>query len=240
MRLALIAISLIIAIECATLFVLFVPVVRDSQFIPCYSPCKYGAGFEANYTSSISFHYLNVGAVYGVRGGYQVLDARNGISFCFANTSIALPTLWEERCSTAYVSPSFPNAGGICAESVAPITLPDTFNMSSLVQSGEGGTDFTYYFGIVLTSNESVRVSMNSNNYVDFGIYFDNRTGYDTKALANEIQNHGLLLFGATDTEFYDNQMMPYDGSGLYIFELSVMQPTPIVTVTFDIRSLTN
>jgi len=86
MRLVLIAVSLIIAVECATLFVLFVPVVHDSWFIPCLSPCKYGAGFEANYTSSISFHYLNVGGVYGVCGGYQVLDARNGIDFCLANT----------------------------------------------------------------------------------------------------------------------------------------------------------
>ncbi len=240
MRLALIAILLIIAVECATLFVLFVPVIHDSQFVPCYSPCKYGAGFDANYTSSVSFHYLNVGGVYGVCGGYQVLDARNGIDFCFANTSVTLPTLWEERCSTAYISPSSPNAGSICAESLAPVTLPTTFNMSSVVQGGEGGTDFTYYFGIVLTNNELIRVSMNSNNYVDFGIYFDNRTGYDTKALANEVQNNGVNLLNATDTEFYDNQMMPYDGGGLYIFELSVMQPTPIATVTFDIRSLTN
>jgi len=240
-RLALIAISLIIAIECAALFMLFVPVVHDSHFIPCYSgsSCS-GAGIEANYTASISFHYLNVGAVYGVCGGYQVLDARNGINFCFANTSVVLPAIWEERCSTAYISPSFPNAGSICAEYLSPVTLPATFNMSSLVQSGEGGTDFTYYFGVVLTSNELVRVSMNSNNYVNFGIYFDNRTGYDTNALANEVQNNGLILFGATDTEFYDHQMTPYDGSGLYICELSVTQPTPIATVTFDIRSLTN
>jgi len=149
-------------------------------------------------------------------------------------------SVWEERCGTAYISPSSPNAGGICAESLAPVTLPATFNVSSLVQNGEGGTDFTYYFGIVLTSSETVRVSMNSNAYVDFRIYFDNRTGYDTKALANEVQNNGLILFNATDTELYDNEMMPYNGSGLYVFELSVMQPTPIASVTFDIGSLTN
>jgi len=61
------------------------------HFIPCYSgsSCS-GEGIKANYTSSISFHYLNVGAVYGVCGGYQVLDARSGINFCFAN-----PTLIE-------------------------------------------------------------------------------------------------------------------------------------------------
>ena len=86
--LALVVVLSLIVIECATLFVIFVPVVHDSHFIPCYSGsvCS-GAGIKANYTASISFHYLNVGAVYGVCGGYQVLDARQGINFCFANTS---------------------------------------------------------------------------------------------------------------------------------------------------------
>ena len=85
MRLSLVAIIPVV-VECTTLFLIFFPVVHYSQFILFYSPCRYGAGFVGAYTFSISFHYLDVRAVYGVFGGHQLLDAERGMEFCFGNS----------------------------------------------------------------------------------------------------------------------------------------------------------
>jgi len=85
MRLILVAIIPVV-VERATPFVILVPVAHDSQFIQCHSPCKCGAGFVGAYTSSISFRYLNVMAVFGVFGSCQALDAGRGIEFCFGNS----------------------------------------------------------------------------------------------------------------------------------------------------------
>jgi hypothetical protein len=146
---------------------------------------------------------------------------------------------WEEKCGVAYISPSFPNRGSLCAFSLSPVNLPTSFKMSSLAQSGEGGTVFIYDFGIALTAHELVRVSMNSSAPLDFRIYLDNRTGYDTKALSNEVQNYGRILANSTGITKYDNQILS-EGGRLYIFELSVKQPTPIATATFGVQWLTN
>jgi hypothetical protein len=171
-----------------------------------------------------------------------VLVAVAGISFWVllqSSHNANSLSAWEEQCNVAYISPSFPNAGSICSVSTYPIDLPRSFSMSSLAQSGEEGSVSTYYFGINLTVHELVRVSMNSNAPVDFRIYLDNRTGYDTEALANEVQFYGSLLANSTGITKYDNQM-PAEGAGLYIFELSVKQPTPIATVTFDVQRVTS
>jgi hypothetical protein len=162
-------------------------------------------------------------------------------SWAFLQSSYNAKALsaWEEYCYTTYISPSFPNAGSICSVSTYPIDLPRSFSMSSLAQSGEGGSVSTYYFGINLTAHELVRVSMNSNAPVDFRIYLDNRTGYDTEALANEVQFYGSILANSTGITRYDSQMLS-EGAGLYIFELSVKQPVPIATATFDVQRLTS
>lgn len=104
---------------------------------------------------------------------------------------------------------------------------------------GEGGAIFTYYFGIILTAHELVRMSVNSSSPVDFCIYLDNRTGYDTQTLSNEVVNYGHLLANSTGIMRYDNQMRS-EGGGLYIFELSVRQLLPIATATLDVQRLSN
>lgn len=147
--------------------------------------------------------------------------------------------MWEQNCGTAYVSPSMPNLGSMCSASLAPVDLPATFNMSSLVQSGQGGTVFTYDFGVVLTAHELVGVSMSSTAPVDLRIYLDNRTGYDVRALGNEALYYGNLITNSTGITSYNDYLLAESG-GLYIFELSVSQPLPIARATFDIQQLTN
>jgi hypothetical protein len=132
-------------------------------------------------------------------------------------------TAWEEYCYIAY-------PGSIYPVSTYPVDLPRSFSVSSST---------TYYFGINLTAHEMVRVSMNSNAPVDFRIYLDNRTGYDTRALANEVQFYGSILANSTGITKYGSQMLS-EGGGLYIFEFSVKQPTPIATATFDVQRLTS
>jgi hypothetical protein len=83
MRLALVAVLIIVAVEVAALFVVFVPVVRETEAIPCYMPC--GAAFiVTNYSVSISYQYFGVGIVYGACGGnfQSVVNARGSLTFC--------------------------------------------------------------------------------------------------------------------------------------------------------------
>ncbi len=73
-----VVLSLIVA-ECATLFVLFVPVVPQTATEPCYpiggsTQCPLGV-LVFNYYGSISFHYFNVGMTYGAYGGLQMVTS---------------------------------------------------------------------------------------------------------------------------------------------------------------------
>ena len=142
---------------------------------------------------------------------------------------------WEEYCTVAYISPGIPSSGSVCARSVAPINLPTSFNMSSIAQNREGGSLSTYYFGIALAANNSVRVSMNSSAPLDFHIFLDNRTGYDTSTLSSEVQSYARILVNSTGITKYDRQLLS-EGGGLYIFELSVEEPTPVATAAFDVQ----
>jgi hypothetical protein len=73
----------IIVVECATLFVLFVPVVPETANVPCYAnPCPQGP-FVSNYYGSVSFHYFNVGMVFGACNDFQmVTSASRSPTFC--------------------------------------------------------------------------------------------------------------------------------------------------------------
>lgn len=146
-------------------------------------------------------------------------------------------SVWEGFCNIAYFSPSRPSA--FCSVPLKTTKLPASFTMSSVAQSGEGGTVRQYYFGVVLVPHELVEVSMNSSAPVDFHIYLDNRTGYDGESLSSEVLYYGHLVTNLTDITSYENQLM-FSGGGLYIFELSVVQPRPIAIVEFNLQRLTN
>ncbi len=154
-----------------------------------------------------------------------------------SSTNARTLSVWEENCSIAYISPSRPNAGSVCAVPINPIHMPSSFNMSSVSQSGGGLAD--YYFGVILAAHELVRVSMNSSNPLNFYVYLDNRTGYDVKSLRNEVSYYGHLLTNSTGIMTYDNQLLS-EGGGLYIIELTVNQPIPVANVALDIRNLVN
>jgi hypothetical protein len=83
MRLALVAVLIIVAVEVAALFVMFVPVVHETAALPCYMPC--GAAFiVVNYSASISYQYFGVGFVYGACDShFQLVFAKTASpSFC--------------------------------------------------------------------------------------------------------------------------------------------------------------
>lgn len=144
-------------------------------------------------------------------------------------------SVWEEDCSSAYISPSFPNEGGICAVPINPIATPVSFNLTN--QNGEAITLHDVSLGVVLTTGEAIRVTLSSNVPVNLHIYVDNRSGFDVRSLANEAANYGYLVVNSTGISAY-NQSFVASASSLYIFELSVSQPKPIATAAFDVRLL--
>jgi hypothetical protein len=148
-----------------------------------------------------------------------------------STTSSLLP-VYEENCSIAYFSSSEHNGGSICAVP-GSVMMPMSFNLSS-VRSG-GDTLQDVFFGIYLESGQAIRVSMNSTSPIILRIYLDNRTGYDTKALANEAQYYGHLLTNQTGVATYEERFLAQQ-SGLYIYELTVNQPNPVPKASFDIQ----
>jgi hypothetical protein len=149
------------------------------------------------------------------------------------STTPSLLPVYEENCSIAYFSSSEPNGGSICAVPISPVMMPMSFNLSS-VRSG-GDTLQDVFFGFYLESGQAIRVSMNSTSPIILRIYLDNRTGYDTKALANEAQNYGRLLTNQTGIATYEERFLAQQ-SGLYIYELTVNQPNPVPNVNFYIQ----
>ena len=79
----------IIVVECATLFIIFVPVVPEIANLPCFSgpiACPNQVSvYVVNYYGSISFHYFKVGMVYGACNGngfQMVASANRSPTFC--------------------------------------------------------------------------------------------------------------------------------------------------------------
>jgi len=148
------------------------------------------------------------------------------------STTPSLLSVYEENCSIAYFSSSEPNGGSICAVPSGPVIMPVSFNLSS-VRSG-GDTLQDVFFGVYLESGQATRVSMNSTSPIILRVYLDNRTGYDTKALANEVQNYGHLLTNQIGVTTYEERFLA-EQSGLFIYELTVNQPNPVPNANFYI-----
>jgi hypothetical protein len=75
--LALVIVFIILALEIATLFIIFVPVVPETAKEPCFMSTCTQAVLVFDYYGSISFHYFNVGMVYGACGGFQMATSPN-------------------------------------------------------------------------------------------------------------------------------------------------------------------
>jgi hypothetical protein len=150
-----------------------------------------------------------------------------------STTPNVLP-VYEENCSIAYFSSSEPNSGSICAIPGSPVMMPMSFNLSSVGSGGDTLQDV--FFGVYLESGHAIRVSMNSTSPIILRVYLDNRIGYDTKALANEVANYGHLLTNQTGVATYEERFLAQE-SGLYIYELTVNQPNPIPHASFDVQT---
>ena len=74
-NLTLVIVLVIDALEVATMFVIFVPVVPETFRDGCLSPCQYV--YVVNYYGSISYHYFNVGVTYGACDGFQMSPSAN-------------------------------------------------------------------------------------------------------------------------------------------------------------------
>ena len=73
----------ILAVECATLFIIFVPIVPETAHEPCLIGACARPVLEFSYYGSISFHYFNVGMVFGACNGFQmVTSASRSPTFC--------------------------------------------------------------------------------------------------------------------------------------------------------------
>ncbi len=170
-----------------------------------------------------------------------ILLVLGGVTYWVVSTTAKPGTgvlsVWEENCSIVYFSPSMPNAGSVCVVPINPVSMPASFNLSSI--GARGATLHDIYLGVVLGAGESVKVSMNASSPANFHVYFDNRTGYDVGALGNEALNYGRLIVNSTGIVSYDQSLRSEKG-GLYIFELFVDQPSPIATASFDVQRLTN
>jgi hypothetical protein len=65
------------------LFLVFAPVVPQTQAVGCLMSCPQSVMF-AHYSASISFHYFNVGGVYQGCNGYQLAETTIASpSYCF-------------------------------------------------------------------------------------------------------------------------------------------------------------
>ena len=73
MRVRTIGAVVLLTVTLAALFVVFVPVVPQTQPAPCYLTCRSNSGYTAHYSASVSFVYFNIGGVYQGCNGYQLV-----------------------------------------------------------------------------------------------------------------------------------------------------------------------
>jgi len=79
----LVVVLAVIAVEIATLFVIFAPVVPETAKEPCLSHGCIQPVLDFNYYGSVSFHYFNVGMVYGACNGFQMVTSSSASpAFC--------------------------------------------------------------------------------------------------------------------------------------------------------------
>ena len=62
-------IVVLISLVSVSLFTVFVPIVPETEYAPCYVPCGNSAFVIIHYSSLMSFHFFKVGAVFGACGG---------------------------------------------------------------------------------------------------------------------------------------------------------------------------
>jgi len=79
----LVIVFIILALEIATLFIIFVPVVPETAKEPCYMSTCTSPVLVYDYYGSITFHYFNVGMGYGACNGFQmVTSASRSPTYC--------------------------------------------------------------------------------------------------------------------------------------------------------------
>ena len=77
----------IIAVECATLFIIFAPVVPESV-VPFSCPYGYTCP-RVDFYGSILFHYFSVGMVYFACNGFQKVKSASGSPImCYTGVKI--------------------------------------------------------------------------------------------------------------------------------------------------------
>jgi len=149
--------------------------------------------------------------------------------------------VYAEMCRSVYGPPPLNYyAGTSCEASMDPVAMPTTFDLVKVVQS-QNGTTTTLgeaYFAVFVTLGQVIRVSFSSSAVVAYNVYIDNRTGFNTSALADEAAYHSRQLLGdsgtTTDGEYLQNN---YLQSGWYIFQVLEGQLLGhAATLTFNIQ----
>jgi hypothetical protein len=152
--------------------------------------------------------------------------------------------VYAEVCRSVYGPPPLNYyAGTSCESSMDPVAMPTTLDLVRVVQ-GQNGTTTTLgeaYFAVFVTLGQVFRVSFSSGALVAYNVYIDNRTGFNTSALADEAAYHSRQLSGdsgtTTDDEYLQNN---YFQSGWYIFQVLEGQLLgQATTLTFNIQPAT-
>lgn len=137
------------------------------------------------------------------------------------------PKFWHETCG-------YHNFGSMCWASMTPVTLPQSFKMSTihLSESREVITLHTHYFGAQLNSGTKILFSINVTAPINFELVLVNRTEANIHALANEVAHFSRVIINAPQITSYCHGLNVQE-KGLYIFVFDVIEPKPIATVTF-------
>jgi hypothetical protein len=160
-------------------------------------------------------------------------------------TSNSSLSVYEEMCSSIYGPPPVNYYMGTRCESPnGAVDMPTTYSIVTLSRSQNGTTTTIReaYFAVFLAPGQEASVSIGSSAPLNVYAYFDNRTGIDTQALANETA-HGAHQFEGTYRSDTFHSCLP-DGQAStqnewYIFQIFGGQIGQTATVTFNIQSST-
>jgi hypothetical protein len=153
-------------------------------------------------------------------------------------------SVYAEICKSVYGPPPLNYyAGTTCDTSSNPVATPTTFDLVKVTPSQNGNTTTLgeAYFAVFVASGQIIRVTLSAGAPVTYNVYLDNRTGFNTSALADEEAYHSRQLTGDSGTTSVDEYLQNnYFQSGWFVFQVLLSQGFQpfgqAATLTFNIQ----